>query len=137
MPEDSQDSLLWSDWPARRDPGRAALAGVVVVAAVVAIATIEPWLAVVGGALLLGAVSEALLPARYRVDAEGVSVDRGLGRRQLRWERVDELVRHPDGILVRARGARRWLARRHDLLLRHPPPTAWAQAERYSSTPRS
>lgn len=129
-----QDSACtWRDWPAQRRPGRALIAAVLVLAAVAATAQVSAWMALVGAILLMGAVAEGLVPAHYRVDAEGLTVKRALRRWHLSWDQVARLRPHPDGLLVCARGVRPWLARRHDLVLHAPPSAVQRLAARYST----
>jgi len=108
------------------------LVAVLLGAATAVVASVDHLLAVLGGALLLGATSEILLPTHYRVDATGITTRRALRTRQLAWDRVAALRPHDDGIAVQAAGARRWLARRHDIVLRGPPPELSARLAAYS-----
>lgn len=68
--------LQWRAWPLVEYPGRTALALATVAAAAAAIYFLwhAAWLAGVGGAALLLSLQGHLLPRRYELDAEGVTV---------------------------------------------------------------
>lgn len=114
--------LVWTDWPAGRMPERSTLAGLVILAALVTLAGVEPWLVPVAALVLVGSTSEVLLPTRYEVDAEGARASRLLSHRHLPWPRVAGVETLGEDLMLRSKGARPWLARRHDLRLRRPPP---------------
>ena len=113
--------LVWTDWPARQMPRRAAAAGLVILLSMVLLGSVDPWLVPLAALVLVGATAEALLPTRYRVDEQGAAADRLLSHRVLRWERVARIQTLGPDILLCSKRARPWLARRHDLRLRQPP----------------
>ncbi len=114
--------VTWTDWPARRSPGRAIFAAATVALAVAGIGATQPALAAIGGALLLGATGEVLLPTRYTLDARGVTTASPLGRRRRPWSQLDRWRPTPEGFAVigaaPAGGAAAILRRRRSLLLR-------------------
>ena len=113
-------ALVWTDWPARRTPLRAGFAAAVIAAAVAAVGASEPTLAVVGGALLLGATSEVLLPTRYTVDAEGVETRNPLGARRRPWAQLAGWRRIGADFAVDGGGPAGLLRRRRAVVLRAP-----------------
>jgi hypothetical protein len=112
--------MTWSDWPARRQPGRAVLAGIVVLGSVGWAASLDGWMGLVAALLLLGATGEVLLPTRFDLDSEGVSVRHPfrVGRRD--WGRFGSWRATQEGFLLRGRSASTWLQRRRALMLRCP-----------------
>jgi len=110
----------WTDWPARRSPGRAGFAAAVVVGSVAVIAPMEPVLAALGAALLLGATGEVLLPTRYTLDDEGVETATLLGRRRRPWSQLGAWRASGDGFSVDGSGPARILRRRRAVRLRSP-----------------
>lgn len=68
--------LRWRAWPLVEYPGRTALAVATVAAAAAAIYFLwhAAWLAAVGAVALLLSLQGHLLPRRYELDAEGVTV---------------------------------------------------------------
>ncbi len=69
-------SLSWRAWPLVEYPGRSALAGVAVVGAAAAIYFVwdSALFAVLGAVVLALSLHGHLLPRRYRLDDDGVSV---------------------------------------------------------------
>ena len=110
----------WTDWPARRSPARAGFAAAVVLGSVAAIAPIEPVLAALGAALLLGATGEVLLPTRYTLDSEGVETSTPLGRRRRAWSQLGRWRATPEGFAVDGEGPAGILRRQRALRLRAP-----------------
>jgi len=111
--------ISWSDWPARRRPLVSLLAAGVIALVVAAIATLDPWLAVIGTALLLGVCSEALLPTRFTVSDEGVRINSLFRKGHRPWDRIAAWRPARHGFLLR--GALRVGRLRHrDLWLRCP-----------------
>ncbi|MDG1899790.1 MAG: hypothetical protein P8I74_07985 [Phycisphaerales bacterium] len=92
------DILEWSAHPLREQPGRGAIASLVIVACgiLVALAVADP----VGGVLAGGAamlflllmLNRFYLPSRYRLDEHGIAVRYPIGSRSIRWR---ELRRFP------------------------------------------
>lgn len=113
--------LGWTDWPARQMPGRAGAAGLVILLSLLMLGSVDPWLVPLTALVLVGATAEALLPTRYTVDEQGARADRLLSHRVLPWDRVARVQVRGGDLLLCSKGARPWLARRHDLLLRQPP----------------
>ncbi len=114
----SADELAWSDWPARRTPGRAGVAAGVIGLTVAVVLVLDPLLAVVGALLMIGATAEVLLPSRYRLSPEGVTVGRALWSRQLPWSKVQGWSPAPDGFVLHGAGSRALMRRRRTLRLR-------------------
>jgi hypothetical protein len=118
--EEVSEALSWTDWPARRQPGRAVLTAGIVVLTIGSVATVDRWLAFLGGILLLSSVGEWLLPTRFELDAEGVRV-RGLLRSANRpWDRLGEWRAVPGGFWLPGRSRSRLLRRMRGVLLRCP-----------------
>lgn len=114
------ETLSWIDWPARRQPGRAVVAAGIVVLAVGSIATVDRWLAFLGGILLLSSVGEWLLPTRFELDAKGVRV-RGLLRSANRpWDRLGDWGAVRGGFWIPGRSRSGMLRRLRGVLLRCP-----------------
>lgn len=112
--------ISWSDWPARQRPAASVLAGVVIALTVGVVATIDPWLALLGTILLLGSTAEALLPTRFALGDDGVHVHNPLRSVDKGWERFGGWRTHRDGVFLRGRGKSKFL-RRRGVFLRHPP----------------
>jgi len=108
----------WSDWPARHRPVRSAVAAMVIGLVALAVAIVDPWLAVVAVAVLVWATSEALLPVSYAVDDEGITVVRGFVPRRHPWSRFERARPHRDGVVLVGRGHRRALREGRTLLVR-------------------
>ncbi len=118
--EEVSQSLSWTDWPARRQPGRAALAAGIVVLTIGSVAMVDRWLAFLGAVLLLSSVGEWLLPTRFELDAKGVRV-RGLLRSANRpWDRLRDWRRVQDGFWLPGRSSSRLLRRMRGVRLRCP-----------------
>ncbi len=118
--EEVSETVSWTDWPARRQPGRAVLAAGIVVLAIGSVATVDRWLAFLGAILLLSSVGEWLLPTRFELDAEGVRV-RGLLRSANRpWARLLDWRQVPGGFWLPGRSSSRLLRRMRGVLLRCP-----------------
>lgn len=116
MPE----TVSWTDWPARRQPGKAALAAGIIVLAVGSVATVDRILAFLGAILLLSSVAEWLLPTRYEIDAEGIKV-RNVFRSATRpWDRLRTWRAVPGGFWVPGRTRSKLLQRLRGVLLRCP-----------------
>jgi hypothetical protein len=116
----SPDAVAWSDWPARRTPRRAAVAAVVIVGTVGVVLVLDPLLAVVGAVVLLSATAEILLPSRYSLDADGVTIGRALWSRRQPWSKLQGWSPAPDGFVLQGAGSRALLRRRRTLRLRCP-----------------
>ncbi len=115
-------SLSWKDWPARRQPGTAMAAALLVVATVGAVASLDRWLAVLAALLLLTATGEVLLPTRYEVDAEGVRLRGALRARRLRWSQLAGWEVVGADVVLRGDGPHPLLRRRRTVVLRATPP---------------
>lgn len=111
--------ISWSDWPARRRPLISILAAGVIGIVVLTVSALDPWLAVVAAALLIGVCAEALLPTRFTVTDEGVQVDSLFRKGHKPWGRIATWQPCRHGFLLR--GALR-VGRLHhrDLWLRCP-----------------
>ena len=112
--------LSWTDWSASRDRGRAAVAIVVIPVTLVVVATIDPWLAVVGGAALLASTAEVLMPLRYELTTGGAEVRGLFYLRRVAWTDVASWSRVPEGFVLRGRGRGGFLRRRRTVRLRCP-----------------
>lgn len=82
------------------------------------IAAIDPWLAFVGALLLLTATAEILLPTRFGLTDEGVTVDNPLRRAHRTWDRFGTWLRTDDGFFLVGAARSRFLRRRGSLSLR-------------------
>lgn len=111
-------TFTWSDWPAPRHPTRSFGAAVIILVATLAISTIDPFLAVAGGVILVAATAEVLLPTRYELSGEGVKVLGPFSRRSQAWSRIAEWQSLPEGFLLVGRGSRPVLARKRTIVLR-------------------
>ncbi len=111
--------ISWSDWPARRRPLVSILAAGVIGLVVFVISALDPWLAILSAALLIGVCAEALLPTRFTVTDEGVQVASLFRRGYKPWQRVDSWWATEGGFVLR--GAKRVGSLRYrDLWLRCP-----------------
>ncbi len=117
----AQATVSWSDWPAPRKPWRSAVAVAVGVAAIGGAASLDPWLAVLGTALMWMATGEVLLPTRYEVRTDGVEIRRALGRRVHPWSRFRGYRRTSDGVALLGEGARPILQRHRTVVVRGAP----------------
>ena len=113
-------ALSWTDWPASRARGRAAAATAVIAVTVVVVATLDPWLAVLGGAALLASTAEALLPLRYTLSDDGVELRGWFTARRVAWADLASWSRAPDGFVLQGRGRSPFLRRRRSVRLRCP-----------------
>lgn len=126
----------WRDWPAARSPGRAGLAGILVLATVLGIGLESAALGVLAALLLVGATFEFFAPTQFEVDERGARATRAGHRRALAWEQVVAVAPHPRGLLLVASGSRPWLARRRSLLLAGAPPEVHAALAPDQAEPR-
>ena len=111
-------SLTWSDWPAPRQPARSLVAAGLLIVAVLATAMVDPWLAVVGAVALVISVQEALLPTRYEVGPDGVTVKRPFTRRRAPWSTFSGFREVDEGFVLQGQGSRRFLQARRTVRLR-------------------
>lgn len=112
--------LSWSDWPARRQPARAAFAAGVLALCVALTATQDLILALLALLLLSAATGDALLPTRYALDEEGVLLTGPLKRRRIPWRHFQSFRTSEEGFFLAGAGPYRLLRRRRDLWLRCP-----------------
>ncbi len=110
--------ITWTDWPARRQPLRSVAALVVIVAVVVAIVPLDPWLAVVGAVVLVISTSEALLPTPYQRAPGGVKITRPFTRRSAAWGRFRGFAPTEDGFVLLGAGSRPVLRRLRTVQIR-------------------
>ncbi len=120
--------MTWSDWPARRAPARAGFAAAVIALAVGAVALVDPVMAAVGAALLIGATAEVLLPTRYAVGPEGVETANALGRRRRPWSQLGPWSRAGASFELRGRSTAAVLRRHRSVRLARPPDPAAVEA---------
>lgn len=113
-------TLSWSDWPATRRPGQSIGAGAIILATMGAIAGWDPWLAVLGGVALVLATSEVLLPTRYAVTPEGITITQAFRRLTEPWSRFSAVRAIPGGLVLEGRGSRPALRRHRTRRLRCP-----------------
>lgn len=112
------NTIQWTDWPARRQPLRSTLAALVIAVGTGAVASLDPWLAFVGALLLLTATAEILLPTRFGLDAEGVTLDNPLRRSRRTWDRFGAWARTDDGFFLIGAAGSPLLRRRASVQLR-------------------
>lgn len=113
-------ALIWRDWPAQRQRGRAALAGVIIVLASVSVAVVEPWLAAMGSVAMLASVSEVLLPTRYTLSADGVFIDNVVRKRRHPWRHFQGYRAEGEQVALHGAGPSRLIRRRRSVVLRCP-----------------
>ncbi|MCB9777554.1 MAG: hypothetical protein H6742_03230 [Alphaproteobacteria bacterium] len=118
--------VRWTWRPHREQPGRVALAALVVAATAFAVGTIDPWLAALGTALLVGTLADGLFPTHYRL-SPGVAESRGfLARRRLDRSACRAVRGSPPLVLLEADARHALLRRRRSIILRGAPPAAVA-----------
>jgi hypothetical protein len=117
---DSVRNISWRDWPAQRQRGRAVLAGVVIVAASVSVAVVEPWLAAIGSVAMLASVSEVLLPTRYTLSEKGLFIDNVLRKRRHPWRHFQGYRALGGRVALLGAGPSRLIRRRRSAVLRCP-----------------
>ncbi len=110
--------IRWSDWPARRQPARAAIATAFIVFTVAWVATLDLWLAFVAALLLLTACAEVLLPTRFALSDSGVVADNPFRRATRTWDRFGSWFRTADGFRLVGGARSRILRRRASVTLR-------------------
>lgn len=117
-PDPSPPALRWTDWPARRQPARSAVAALVIGLTALAVAFVDGWLALVTVGVLGWATSDVLLPATWTLDARGVTVTRlGVGK-QHPWSRFTGFRQTAEGFVLVGRGHRPALRRARTVVLR-------------------
>ena len=97
-----EPALEWSVNPWRSDPRRAA-AGLAAALGLVLLAVRMSLPAAAGGVLAaacLLALAPAFVPARYRVDAEGIGMRRGLAWERRAWRDLKRAARGRAGVLL-------------------------------------
>jgi len=100
--ENSASSLSWRSWPLLAYPGRTALALGVAAAAGVAVYYLwqSPGLAVVGVLALLASLHGHLLPRRYSLDDDGISISiLGINARK-RWDHFHSYYADRLGVML-------------------------------------
>lgn len=115
--------LTWVDHPARQAPGRLAITTFVLLIAALALVLIERSvpLALAGLAVLLGAIAPFLLPTRYTLSAQGVSMQSRLSRKHRSWEELRRWQEDRNGILVSPFRQPSWLDDLRSIYLRGGP----------------
>lgn len=121
--------VVWTDWPARRSPGRALLALALIGLSLLAVAAVDRWLVPLGCLLLGAGTAEFLLPSRFQVQADAARVDRLLSHRRLLASQVERIEARGPDLLLHPRALGRW--RRAPLRLPSPPPAARAWVDRW------
>ena len=81
-------------------------------------AALDPWLAFVGALLLLTATAEVLLPTRFGLAAEGVTIDNPLRRARRTWDRFGSWAATDDGFFLVGSARSPLLRRRASITLR-------------------
>ena len=111
--------ITWSDWPARRRPLVSLFVAAVIAAVVTFLMHVDPLLAALSAALLLGLCAEALLPTRFTLSERGIRIDSVFRRGTSPWQRIASWTPAEHGFFLR--GALRVRTLRHrDLWLRCP-----------------
>ena len=110
----------WTDWPARRQPRRAAFAALIIAVGTGAVAALDPWLGFVGALLLLTATAEVLLPTRFEVDDSGVEAANAFRRARRTWDRFGSWHATAEGFQLVGASHRPFLRRRASVELRCP-----------------
>ena len=121
-------ALEWSYNPWRDRPGQAwgglaallACGGVVLALRLPAGVAIGLWVA------LAASFGQAFLPARYRIDDQGVTSGRGIFATRRAWTDIQRARRSREGVLLSPFSRRHWLDPYRALFLALPP----AQGER-------
>lgn len=124
--------VVWTDWPARRSPGRALLALALIGLSLLAVAAVDRWLVPLTCLLLGAGTAEFLLPTRFQVQAHAARVDRLLSHRLLLASQVERIEARGPDLLLHPRPRGRW--RRPPLRLPSPPPAARAWVDRWPTT---
>ena len=111
--------LSWVAHPARRAPGRAAFAGLVMAAVVVAarIGMQSTLLAVIGLTTLVIATAPFFLPTRYTLTRRGVIQERARARRERAWSAIRRVSAGPGAMLLSPYRAPTWLERHRGLIV--------------------
>ena len=114
------EELTWRDWPAQRQRLRAAGAAAVILLSAGAVSLVDPLLAVVGVVAMAAAVAEVLLPTRYQLSDDGVTLHNPLRSRHHPWRHFASCRQVPDGVALAGAGPAALLRRRRELTLRCP-----------------
>jgi hypothetical protein len=116
-------AIEWSFNPWRDRPGRAFAALAFALGLALLVGTLgEPPLVRIGlGLAAVGAMAPMLLPARCRVDDDGVMRRDSLGTARRRWSELRRGVAAPAGFLVSPYPRPHWLDLYRGLLLPMPP----------------
>ena len=94
--------LEWRVHLARRQPRRAAIVAVAIVATVVIchLAFQQPLFALVAGLLVALSAADFLLPIRYCITDDGIEMRSGLSLRRMAWSQVRACYRDAWGVKV-------------------------------------
>lgn len=97
-----QRRLQWTIHLARRRPGRALAALVIVAAGAVAAAVAFQglWAGILAAVLLVGAIGDFLFPVRYTLNAEGAQARGLVMRRRIAWRQVRRVARDRLGVKI-------------------------------------
>jgi hypothetical protein len=112
------NTISWTDWPARRQPRRAAFAVLVILVGTGAVAALDPWLGFVGALLLMTATAEVLLPTRFGLNDDGVTIANPLRRAHRSWDRFGSYRQTEEGFFLIGAARSPLLRRRVSLTLR-------------------
>ena len=112
--------LVWTDWPARRKPARAAAAAALILMSVLVFTSVHLIYGVVAAFVLLTISAEVMLPTRFSVTADGVEAFNLFRHARRPWARFHGWRRAEDGFYLAGRAPVRFLARRRSLWLPCP-----------------
>jgi len=92
----------------------------VILATIAAIVPLDPWLALLGALLLVGACSEVMVPTRFELSTEGVRLRSVFRTVDKDWQRFGGWGACAEGFFLRGRTRSRFLQRRGAVRLSCP-----------------
>ena len=109
--------MNWRDWPAKRIPARAAVASVIILFSIATLTAIDWLYGLIGAVVLLSSSAAVLLPTRYELSDQGVTVLNPLRYLKAPWDRFRSWHHTEGGVYLRAHSKFGWLARRRSVYL--------------------
>ena len=111
-------TLTFWDWPAKRQPYRSLFAITIALLGIAAASTAHWILGIAAAMLLISSLGEVLLPTRYRINSDGISIVGLHALTHKNWTDIKGSQLVDAGILVIGKQSSRFAFRRNKWLIR-------------------